>query len=223
MADALVALDGDPARWLTMARAARATSDARFGLDRMRRLLTVLGLADAVLVEVAEQRAQALVGQDAGGLLHLALDDGLLLVEQGLEAAALAEVLEALVGKVAVRIQAVHALRAGRLRQAEAELHHLVARRRQRSGQVLRVALGHELGRPLHADAGGPEPRQRVGHGDDLALAAGLQHVVDLQVVVVVTGVGQVGDPDDHHLDGPGVGRGLGAGRRGPDAEDHRD
>ncbi|GJG89041.1 hypothetical protein tb265_42220 [Gemmatimonadetes bacterium T265] len=35
MADALVALDADPARWLTMARAARATSDARFGLDRM--------------------------------------------------------------------------------------------------------------------------------------------------------------------------------------------
>lgn len=35
MADALVALERDPVRWLALARAARATSDARFGLDRM--------------------------------------------------------------------------------------------------------------------------------------------------------------------------------------------
>ncbi|HEY0778896.1 MAG TPA: glycosyltransferase, partial [Gemmatirosa sp.] len=35
MADALVALEREPVRWAALARTARATSDANFGLDRM--------------------------------------------------------------------------------------------------------------------------------------------------------------------------------------------
>src|SRR5262249_13625699 len=95
------------------------------------------------------------------------------------------------------------------LRQPEAELDHLVPRRRQGAGEVLRIPLRDGGGGPFGHHLRRLKTLQGRGDGPDLGLPLRREHVVDPGVVEVVARIRHVERADDHHLDG---GRGESAG-----------
>ena len=104
-----------------------------------------------------------------------------------------------LVRELALGVDAVHVVELRRLRRAEAELHDFVARGLERAREELRVALVDDLLRPLHRDARRRELRERRIDRRELRLPLRLQHVVRLDVVLVLAGIPEMIGADDQH------------------------